>query len=355
MKYGILNFSKPSLIKFLSEYNIPKFRADQLFIWLYRFGAQSFFAMSNIGKDLQKTLDDLFYIYRPKIIQAQKSQDGTIKLLLDLSNCEELPKESRIETVFIPDIKRNTICLSSQIGCSVGCKFCNTGSHGFKRNLSTEEIIGQFMIVKDYVGLWNRLPSNDEDRLSNIVFMGMGEPLYNIQNVLEAIEILMEDKEQGVSRRKITISTAGVVPILDTIVKSLNTKLAISLHAPNDEIRNEIMPINRLYNIDSLIKICKKYCQHHSSLRITFEYLMLKNVNDSKKCALELATLLHGINAKVNVIRFNSWPGCEFSESNKKTILNFMDILARNGIDTTIRSRRGRDIMAACGQLQVNL
>ncbi|MDR3224005.1 MAG: 23S rRNA (adenine(2503)-C(2))-methyltransferase RlmN [Holosporales bacterium] len=340
MKRGILNHSKEELEKILAEYGIEKFRAKQLLVWIYRFGKACFSEMTNIGKELQKQLGEVFYIYRPKIIQTVKSTDGTIKFLLGLSD------GCTIECVFIPEEKRNTICVSSQIGCSVGCKFCNTGYHGFIRNLSTEEIISQLLVIKDYLNLWNT-----EDRLSNVVFMGMGEPLFNHENILKAVYNLILDEKDGISRRKITVSTSGISPILKEIAKDLPCRLAISLHAPNDILRNRIMPINKIYNIASILDACLVYSSYHEYLKITFEYLLLGGINDSKECAHELLILLKGINAKVNLLQFNSWDGCDFVPSTKRNVIQFAKILKDGGIEAPIRNRRGEDIMAACGQL----
>ncbi len=340
MKLGILNYTKPELIEILKEHGIPKFRADQIFVWLYRFGKLSFSEMSNIGKSLQDKLDALFYIYRPKIVATAKSRDGTIKFLLQLEDLRT------IECVYIPEEKRNTICVSSQVGCAVGCKFCNTGYNGFIRNLRTEEIVAQFLAVKDYLGLWN-----SDERLSNIVYMGMGEPLFNHENVLKSIDNLMGDKIDGVSRRRITLSTSGITPILNKISKDLNCRLAISLHAPNDMVRSRIMPINNMYKIADIISACKEYSRHHEYLKITFEYLLLKDINDSVSHAHELIDLLKGINAKINLIQFNSWDGCNFKPSEKPSVLKFARVLEKAGLEAPIRSRRGEDIMAACGQL----
>ena len=339
VKQGILNYTLTELEKILADEGLPKFRAEQIFIWLYRFGKTSFFEMTNIGKDLQNKLDQMFYIYRPQIAKISESKDGTIKFLLKMSDT------NTIETVFIPEAKRNTICVSSQVGCSVGCKFCNTGYNGFLRNLSAEEIISQFLIVKDHLNLWNP----ESERLSNIVFMGMGEPLFNHECVLKVIRNLISDEKEGLSRRKITLSTSGISPILEKIVENLPCRLAISLHAPNDTIRSQIMPINNIYNIESIMKACQVYSKYHEYLKITFEYLLLKDVNDSKDCALELINLLKNINAKVNLLQFNSWDGCNFKPSNRAE--EFSSILQKAGIEAPIRTRRGEDIMAACGQL----
>ena len=342
MKIGILNLSKEELIDILLQNDIPKFRANQILVWLYRFGKTSFFEMTNIGKNLQEKLDEVFYIYRPKIANVLKSKDGTIKFLLELKH------KNTIETVYIPEFskKRSTICVSSQVGCAVGCRFCNTGYNGFLRNLSTEEIETQFLVVKDYLNLWT-----SNDRLSNIVFMGMGEPLFNQASVLKSIDNLMMDEEEGLSRRKITISTSGIANVLNAIAKDIKCRLAISLHAPNDEIRSKIMPINDVYNIKSILEACKKYSSYHEYLKITFEYLLLDGINDSENCAYELLNLLKPINAKVNLLQFNSWNGCSFLPSPKDRVLEFARILEKGGLEAPIRTRRGEDIMAACGQL----
>ncbi len=342
MKIGILNLTLDKLRNILKELSIPAFRANQIFLWLYRFGKISFFDMTNLGKSLQTKLDEMFYIYRPEVAKISKSKDGTMKFLFELKD------GNKIESVFIPKEKRNTICISSQVGCLVGCKFCNTGYNGFIRNLTMEEIITQFFAVKDQLNLWN----NKDDRLSNIVFMGMGEPLFNHENVLCSIENIIWDENEGLSRRKITVSTSGITPILKKTAKDLPCRLAISLHAPNDEIRNKIMPINKKYNIASILNACKEYTKHHPYLKITFEYLLLKDINDSKECAIELVKLLRDINAKVNLIQFNSWEGCNFQHSEK--IKEFAEILKNSGLEAPIRSRRGEDIMAACGQLSSN-
>lgn len=342
MKIGILNLTLDKLKKILNENSIPAFRANQIFLWLYRFGKTSFFDMTNLGKNLQSKLDGMFYIYRPKIAKISKSKDGTTKFLFELSD------RNKIESVFIPEEKRNTICISSQVGCLVGCKFCNTGYNGFIRNLTTEEIITQFFAVKDQLNLWN----NTDDRLSNIVFMGMGEPLFNCENVLDSIENIISDENEGLSKRKITVSTSGITPVLKKIARELPCRLAISLHAPNDEIRDKIMPINKKYNISSILEACREYTKYHPYLKITFEYLLLKDINDSQECAIQLVKLLNGINAKVNLIQFNSWEGCDFQSSEK--VKKFARFLKSSGLEAPIRSRRGEDIMAACGQLSSN-
>ena len=342
MKQGILNLTLTQLTEILISEKIASFRAKQIFSWIYKFGKTSFFEMTNLSKSLQSKLDEMFYIYRPKIANVSKSQDGTIKFLFELND------QNKIETVFIPEEKRNTICVSSQVGCLVGCKFCHTGYSGFVRNLRAEEITAQYLTIKDYLNLWDA----ESDRLSNIVFMGMGEPLFNYENVLKAIENIISDDAIGLSRRKITLSTSGIAPIINKVAKELPCRLAISLHAPNDAIRKIIMPITEKYNIASILEACQEYSKYHPYLKVTFEYLLLKDINDSKECALELIKILKGINAKVNLIQFNSWIGCNFEASERAA--EFAKVLEKGGLEAPIRARRGKDIMAACGQLSAN-
>ena len=321
---------------FLLQNNLPKFRALQVFGWICKHGKVSFADMPNIGQKLQRFLQENFFIYMPDVSDIQRSIDGTTKLLLKLADA------NTIETVLIPEKDHNTLCISSQVGCAVGCKFCNTGFNGFIRNLTVDEIIGQYIAMHHITG----------KEISNIVFMGMGEPLFNVENVLKSIEIFINPDMFGLSKRKITLSTSGITPVLEKIVATLPVKLAISLHAPNDEIRDKIMPINKKYNLKNLLHVCELYNKYNAFLRITFEYLLLKDVNDSDNCAIELAKICGKINAKVNIIRFNSWPGSCFTESSAKTVIKFAKILSKYGIDAPIRGRHGIDIMAACGQLQ---
>ncbi|MDR2459084.1 MAG: 23S rRNA (adenine(2503)-C(2))-methyltransferase RlmN [Holosporales bacterium] len=342
-KCGVLNCSASELKIAFKDAGIPTFRADQVLEWVYRFGKTSFYNMTNIGKSLQKQLDEMFYIHRPQIVDVASSSDGTKKFLLKLTDA------ATVECVYIPDTKRKTICVSSQVGCNVGCKFCNTGYSGLVRNLTAEEIVSQFLIVKDYMDMWNC-----DDRLSNVVFMGMGEPLLNYQNVLCAIDNMMLDGEAGLSRRKITLSTSGISPVIRKIAKDLPCRLAISLHAPNDEIRSSIMPINDIYNIGSIVAACEEYSAHHKFLKITFEYLLLGDVNDSRECAAELLNLLRPLHAKVNLLRFNEWDGCGFNASPGLKVREFASVLDDGGLEVSIRTRRGADIMAACGQLNAN-
>ena len=333
----ILNYSKEQLIDLFKSLKLPQFRVNQVLEWVYNKGCKSFYEMTNISRELQETLNKNYYIYRPNIIKTSKSIDGTIKFLLELQD------KNTIETVFIPETNRNTICISSQVGCAVGCKFCNTGYNGFKRNLTVEEIVSQVLIVKDYLNSWK----TKDKFITNIVVMGMGEPLFNWNNVNIALENLQIGKMQSISPKHITVSTSGIVPVLSKIINKFNYNLAISLHAPNDEIRSSIMPINKFYPLKDLLNICRTY-----NKLITFEYLMLSGINDSEKDAKQLIKLLHGIKCKINLIKFNSWEGDVFSGSSIDKIKDFQILLNKSGIIATIRCSRGQDIMAACGQLQ---
>ena len=338
---GILNYNKNQLIKLFNNIGLPKFRATQVLDWIYNIGCKSFHDMTNIGKELIDILNNNYYIYRPTIVKTDKSIDGTIKFLLQLKD------NNTIETVFIPETNRNTICISSQVGCAVGCKFCNTGYNGFKRNLNAEEIVSQVLIVKDYLNSW----TIQKNIITNIVVMGMGEPLFNWNNVSIALENLQIGNTQKISTKHITVSTSGIVPVLSKIINNFDYNLAISLHAPTNEIRSCIMPINNLYPLNDLLNTCKIYNKLHNKL-ITFEFLMLDEINDSERHAKQLIKLLHGIKCKVNLIKFNSWEGDIYTGSSMNKIEQFCKILNKSGITSTIRCSKGQDIMAACGQLQ---
>lgn len=356
---GVLDFSAERLILQFDELGLEKFRVRQVLDWVYSKGATTFYQMTNLNKQTQDLLSNNYYIYRPQIADIKKSIDGTIKFLLRLDDM------LTVETVFIPDRRqissdhllkpsylasnsRNTICVSSQVGCAVGCKFCNTGYNGFKRNLRAEEIIGQVLIIKDYVNSWQK----QSNRISNIVFMGMGEPLYNWNNVNTALQNLKQGNGQGLSPKRITLSTSGVVPVLEKIIPTLECNLAISLHAPNSLIRSSIMPINDLYHLEKLLSVCKKYNRLYPNKLITFEYLLLEGINDSYATARQLVKLLHGIKCKVNLIQFNTWGKNQYKGSSADVIDNFQRILKSSGINVTLRKSKGTDIMAACGQLK---
>ena len=339
---GILNYNNDQLVQLFSKINVPKFRVNQVLEWIYNNGCKTFYDMHNIGKNLQELLNKNYYIYRLNIVKISKSIDGTIKFLLQLKD------NNTIETVFIPENNRKTICISSQVGCAVGCKFCNTGYNGFKRNLTIEEIVSQVLIVKDYINSWKI----KDNFITNIVVMGMGEPLFNWNNVNIALQNLQIGKNQKINPKHITVSTSGIVPVLNQIINKFDYNLAISLHAPNNAIRSRIMPINNLYSLEDLLNVCKLYNKLNNNKLITFEYLMLNEVNDSEKNAKQLIKLLHGIKCKVNLIKFNSWEGDAFIGSSINKIKLFQNILNKSGIVATIRCSKGQDIMAACGQLQ---
>ncbi len=322
-----------------------KMRASQLWQWLYNYGHTDFDKMTNIGKQMRQEIATHFAIQRPEMVERQVSQDGTRKYLLRLGPGAE------VECVFIPDVGRSgALCVSSQVGCTLACTFCHTGTQKLVRNLTAAEIVGQVLAVKDDLEEW---PSAKDDRLlSNIVFMGMGEPLYNLDTVAKAIEIIADGDGVSISRRRITVSTSGVVPEIERLGAETNAMLAISLHATNDDLRNELVPINKKYPIAALLEACRRYPGLGNARRITFEYVMLKDVNDTDAEARELVRLLKKIPAKINLIPFNPWPGAPYECSSWKRIEAFADIVNRAGYASPIRTPRGRDIFAACGQLK---
>ncbi len=329
-----------------ADYDVKSFRAKQIYNWIYQRGVQSFDEMSNVPKELRARLDSEFSLKRPDIARHQKSEDGTQKWLL------KMPDGQLVEAVFIPEENRGTLCISSQVGCTLTCKFCHTGTQPLVRNLGVAEILHQIMFVRDALEEWpSNAPANGRD-FTNIVLMGMGEPLYNYDNVAKAMKITMDPDGLAVSKRRITISTSGVVPMIEQCGQELGIKLAISLHAPTNEVRSSIMPINNKYPLEELLNACRNYPDITEHNRITFEYVMLKGVNDSEQDARDLAKLLRDIHAKVNIIPFNPWPGAEYECSDSKTIEAFAKILYRADIPAPIRKTRGEDILAACGQLR---
>ena len=344
LKVNLLGLSKPELVKILIKHNLPKFRASQLWNWIYRSGVSNFNQMSNISKDLQRNLSEIFFISRPLITSSQISDDGTIKWLLKLNDGNE------IETVWIPDNKRGTLCISSQVGCTLTCKFCHTGTQRLVRNLTSAEIVEQVMLAMDELKDW---PSASENRyLTSIVLMGMGEPLYNYENVKTALEIIMDHAGISLSRRRITLSTSGIIPEIDKCGKDLGVNLAISLHATDDKLRDQLVPINKKYNIKQLLDAVRSYATISNARRVTWEYVMLKGVNDSIKDAKNLVNLIKGIPSKINLIPFNKWPCSPYECSGKTEINNFSKIIMKAGYASPIRTPRGRDVMAACGQLR---
>ena len=344
-KTNLIGLSRADMAEALSSLNLPSFRVKQVWQWIYAKGVHDFSNMTNLSKPLRERLEESFTIKRPSITQVLNSRDGTAKWLLCFND------DSKVETVHIPEADRGTLCVSSQVGCTLTCRFCHTGTQRLVRNLSAEEIVGQVMLARDAFGEWPA-PKDGAQQITNIVLMGMGEPLYNYENVAKALKIIMDPEGLMFSKRKITLSTSGVVPEIRRCGTELNVNLAISLHAVNDTLRNQLMPINNKYPLKELMRACHEYPGLSNARRITFEYVMLKDVNDSDADARALVQLLKGIPAKVNLIPFNPWEGSCFECSNPLRIVAFQEILARSNLSAPIRTTRGEDIMAACGQLK---
>jgi 23S rRNA (adenine2503-C2)-methyltransferase len=360
-KSSLVGLTRADLGDALAGIGIPagqvKMRAGQLWHWLYLRGATDFAAMTNISKDLRAKLDEHFAITRPEIVTEQISNDGTRKWLLRFPP-RGAGRPVEIETVYIPEEGRGTLCLSSQVGCTLSCSFCHTGTQKLVRNLTPEEIVGQILLARDRLGdypqttpIEGAVPSTGR-MVSNIVMMGMGEPLYNFDNVKDALHIAADGEGLGLSKRRITLSTSGVVPMIPKAGDEIGTMLAISLHAVRDELRDELVPLNKKYPIKELLAACRAYPGLSNARRITFEYVMLKGVNDSLADARELVRLLAGIPAKINLIPFNPWPGNQYECSDWAQIEKFADIVNAAGYASPIRTPRGRDILAACGQLK---
>jgi len=340
----LVGLDRDELTAELAKIGAPAFRARQLWHWIYHRGATDFAAMTSLAKDFRKRLAESYVVGRPAAAVDRQSLDGTRKWLLRFADGEEA------ETVHIPEEDRGTLCVSSQIGCTLTCRFCHTGTQRLVRNLSAAEILGQVMLARDALGEW---PSPPEGRLiSNLVLMGMGEPLYNYDHVAKALRIVMDGEGIAISKRRITLSTAGVVPMIRRAGAELGVNLAVSLHAVNDELRDRIVPINKKYPIAELMAALRDYPGLSNARRITFEYVMLKGVNDSPADARALVRLIAGIPAKVNLIPFNPWPGAPFECSSDEAIAAFSDIVFDAGYASPVRTPRGRDIMAACGQLK---
>jgi 23S rRNA (adenine2503-C2)-methyltransferase len=322
------------------------FRAKQLWHWIYHQGVTDFGKMPSIAKTMQAKLAERFVVGRPGVTTEQTSTDGTRKWLFGFRDGQQ------VETVYIPDEDRGAVCISTQVGCTLSCRFCHTGTQKLVRNLGAAEIVGQFMAARDSYGEWPTPTDGTPRLLSNIVIMGMGEPLYNYENVAKAMRIVMDNEGIALSRRRITLSTSGVVPMMDKCGAELNVGLAVSLHAVRNDIRDEIVPLNRKYPIEELMAACRRYPAASNARRITFEYVMLKGINDSEADARELVRLLDGIPAKVNLIPFNPWPGSPYETSSNNAIHRFANIVLEAGYASPIRTPRGRDILAACGQLK---
>ncbi|WP_188662408.1 23S rRNA (adenine(2503)-C(2))-methyltransferase RlmN [Terasakiella brassicae] len=344
-RIDLVGLSREELKAEMERIGEKGFRAKQIWQWIYHYGVTDFSKMTNISKNLHGKLADHFIISRPHVSEELTSVDRTRKWLFKFDDNNEA------ETVFIPEEDRGAVCISSQVGCTLTCKFCHTGTQLLVRNLSAAEIVGQFMAARDSYNEWPS-PPGDKRLLSNIVLMGMGEPLYNFENVVKALKILMDQEGISLSKRRITLSTSGVVPEIRRLGEQADVELAISLHAPRDDVRNEIMPINKKYPLKELMAAVRDYPAAINARRVTFEYVMLKGINDSEADARELTRLVKGIPCKFNLIPFNPWPGSEYECSDRKTQKRFTEILNRAGYTATIRVTRGQDILAACGQLK---
>jgi len=340
----LIGLSRAELAAEIAGLGEPAFRARQLWHWLYHRGETDFAAMSSLSKPFRARLAEHFTVGRPEIATAAVSTDGTRKWLLRFRDGQE------VESVHIPEEDRGTLCVSSQVGCTLTCRFCHTGTQRLVRNLSAAEVVGQVMLARDAFGEWPA--PEDGRRITNLVLMGMGEPLYNFDNVAKALKIVMDPEGLSSSRRKITLSTSGLVPMMARCGEELGVNLAVSLHAVRDELRDELVPLNRKYPLTDLIAACRAYPGVHNARRITFEYVMLKGINDTPADAREMVRLLAGIPAKVNLIPFNPWPGAPYERSTPGAIERFARILMDAHLAAPVRQPRGQDIMAACGQLK---
>ncbi|PIB23055.1 23S rRNA (adenine(2503)-C(2))-methyltransferase [Amylibacter kogurei] len=346
---NLIGMRRESMGEALAAIGIPekqiKMRVGQIWAWIYQKGVQSFDDMTNLSKDIRAKLAENFTLSRPEIVTRQISTDGTRKYLLRINGGHE------VEAVYIPETDRGTLCISSQVGCTLTCSFCHTGTQKLVRNLTAAEIIGQVLVARDDLEEWGK-PAGDKRLLSNIVLMGMGEPLYNTDNVRDAMLIAMDNEGVALSRRRITLSTSGIVPEIIRAGDEIGCMLAISFHATTDEVRDKLVPINRKHKIAELLDACRNYPRLSNSERITFEYVMLKDVNDSDEDARRLVKLIAGIPAKINLIPFNPWPGAPYERSDWDRIETFADIVNKAGYASPVRTPRGEDIMAACGQLK---
>ena len=339
---------KDALISAGTPQNQANMRLGQVWQWIYEKGVRDFDLMTNLAKSYRTLLKEQFVLEVPEVVTKQVSEDGTRKYLMRIEGGHE------VETVYIPEADRGTLCISSQVGCTLTCSFCHTGTQRLVRNLTASEIIGQILVARDDLGEWPipGAPKNETRLLSNIVLMGMGEPLYNFDNVRDAMKIAMDPEGISLSRRRITLSTSGVVPEIAKTAEEIGCLLAVSFHATTDEVRDRLVPINKKWNIKALLEALRAYPKLSNSERITFEYVMLKDVNDSDADAKRLIKLIQGIPAKINLIPFNEWPGAPYQRSDWKRIKAFADIIYKAGYASPIRTPRGEDIMAACGQLK---
>lgn len=351
---NLLGADAKTLKELFVKLDEKSFRATQTLKWIHQQGVVSFAEMKNLSENLRDLLDKNYELTAPKLLQTHTSSDGTIKWLMEVDNKKNDIKKSAIETVFIPEENRGTLCISSQVGCALECVFCATAQQGFNRNLTASEIIAQVWMANRQLEAHHK----NSRRITNVVFMGMGEPLLNLTHVLPAIDILLDDNAYGLSKRRVTVSTSGVVPAIDILRDKVDIALAVSLHAPNNALRNELVPINKKYPIEELMQAIKNYLYHDESRKrhVVIEYVMLDGINDSNACAKELAVLLKGLTIKVNLIPFNPFENSIFKQKNlacssKKRIYDFASVLMQNNILCTTRKTRGDDISAACGQL----
>ena len=342
VKINLLGLSRKQMEAFFTDMGEKAFRATQVMKWIYQEGADDFDAMTNLSKVLREKLKEQAEIRLPEVVQDHPSSDGTRKWLL------KVDEVNHIEMVYIPEADRATLCVSSQVGCTLACSFCSTARQGFNRNLTTAEITGQIALASRIIGL----PENKGERvITNVVLMGMGEPLLNLENVGPALDLMQDDLAFGISKRRVTVSTAGVVPGIDELREISDVSLAVSLHAPNDELRDQLVPINKKYPIKELMAACKRYVAGKPHRRVTFEYVMLAGVNDSDEHARQLVKVLRGVPSKVNLIPFNPFPNAPYECSSNNRINAFREIIMQAGIITVTRKTRGEDIAAACGQL----
>ena len=340
MSVNLIGFDRPALIAFFQGLGEPSYRADQFLKWVHQRGITQFDQMTDLSKALRSTLAQSAVVQLPRIVHESISSDGTRKWLL------RMDKQNAVESVFIPDGERGTLCVSSQVGCTLTCSFCATGHQGFNRNLSSDEIIAQVWLAR------NALATVDSKRvITNIVFMGMGEPMFNYEAVLPALRLMLDDCSYGFSRRRVTVSTAGVVPTIEKLRNDCPVSLAVSLHAPDDELRDQLVPLNKKYPIDKLLNACRSYAKVDRRSRVTFEYIMLEGINDSVKHARRLVKILSDVPSKVNLIPYNSVPGLSYRSSSQDVIDRFRDVLLNAGVMTITRKTRGDDVNAACGQL----
>lgn len=343
-KTNLVGLTREELAAALASVGAEKFRTQQVWRWMYNKGVHDFAKMSDIARPMQEKLADNFTIGRPKIDRDLTSIDRTRKWLLEFED------GNKVETVFIPESDRGALCVSSQVGCTLTCSFCHTGTMKLVRNLTAAEIIEQVLNARDGMGEWHK--PREEQLFTNIVMMGMGEPLFNYDNVAKALKIIMDGEGIAISKRRITLSTSGVVPMIETCGEDLGVNLAISLHAVNDDLRDMLVPLNKKYPIKELLDACRRYPAANNARRITFEYVMLKGINDSDADARELVRLLKNIPAKVNLIPFNPWPGTNYECSSNNRVAAFARIVNDAGYSSPVRTPRGRDIYAACGQLK---